>query len=258
VARKVLLKPGEEVIDVGSGFGGFMIHAQERFGVRITAVNTTSSQAEHAQREIERRRLGSALQVMGDFRDERKQFDKVCRSAAWSTPGRDSLAEVIGAHARFLKPGGLGLIHFIGHVGRLQTDFFIRKYVFPGGWIPSLADVVVELEKAGLEVRGRREPAPALRAHARCLAERFDQNWDRIRATRSGALRRALPPHLALLPVRLRGDVPLAGRRTHLFQIVFSKGNVTGSSYPMTREFLYEQPVTRPARGEKRSSNRAA
>jgi cyclopropane-fatty-acyl-phospholipid synthase len=258
VARKVLLKPGEEVIDVGSGFGGFTIHAQERFGVRVTAVNTTSSQAEHVKREIERRRLGSALQVMGDFRDERKQFDKVVSIGCLEHAGRDSLAEVIGAHARFLKPGGLGLIHFIGHVGRLQTDFFIRKYVFPGGWIPSLADVVVELEKAGLEVVDvenlRRHYALTLDA----WAERFDRNWDRIRALDPARFderfRRIWRCYLYGCAEMFRSP---AGR-THLFQIVFSKGNVTSSSYPMTREFLYEQPATRPARGEKRSSNRAA
>jgi cyclopropane-fatty-acyl-phospholipid synthase len=258
VARKVLLKPGEEVIDVGSGFGGFTIHAQERFGVRVTAVNTTSSQAEHVKREIERRRLGSALQVMGDFRDERKQFDKVVSIGCLEHAGRDSLAEVIGAHARFLKPGGLGLIHFIGHVGRSPTDFFIRKYVFPGGWIPSLADVVVELEKAGLEVVDvenlRRHYALTLDA----WAERFDRNWERIRALDpvrfDERFRRIWRCYLYGCAEMFRSP---AGR-THLFQIVFSKGNVTSSSYPMTREFLYEQPATRPARGEKRNSNRAA
>jgi cyclopropane-fatty-acyl-phospholipid synthase len=56
VAQKLLLQPGEEVVDVGSGFGGFMFHAQERYGVKVTAINTTGSQAEHARREIERRR----------------------------------------------------------------------------------------------------------------------------------------------------------------------------------------------------------
>ena len=46
--------------------------------------------------------------------------------------GRDQLAEVIKAHADFLKPGGLGMLHFIGHVGRFETKLFIRKHVFPG------------------------------------------------------------------------------------------------------------------------------
>ena len=51
-------------------------------------------------------------------------------------PAATSWREVIKAHADFLKPGGLGMLHFIGHVGRRDTEFFIRKHVFPGGWIP--------------------------------------------------------------------------------------------------------------------------
>ena len=126
--------------------------------------------------------------------------------------GRDQLAELIRAHAGYLKKGGLGLIHFIGHVGRYDTDFFIRKYVFPGGWIPSLADVIVEMEKAGLEVLDienlRRHYALTLDV----WAERFDRNWEQHPRARPAALRRALPPHLARVPLRLRRDVPLAER----------------------------------------------
>jgi len=258
VAKKVLLKPGEEVIDVGSCFGGFMIHAQERFGVRVTAVNTTGSQAEHAQREIERRRLGAALQVMGDFRDQKKEFDKVVSIGCLEHAGRDSLADVIGAHARYLKPGGLGLIHFIGHVGYFETEYFIRKYVFPGGWIPSLADVIVEMEKAGLEIIDvenlRRHYALTLDA----WAERFDRNWDKIRALDPARFderfRRIWRVYLYGCAEMFRAP----NGRTHLFQIVFSKGNVSMKSYPLSRSFLYEQQPAEAALPEKRTPSRAA
>jgi len=255
VANKLMLKPGEEVVDVGSGFGGFMFHAHERFGVRVTAINTTGSQAEHARKEIERRRLGSSLQMHGDFRDAGREFDKVASIGCLEHAGRDSLAEVIRAHASYLKKGGLGLIHFIGHVGRFDTDFFIRKYVFPGGWIPSLADVIVEMEKAGLEVLDienlRRHYALTLDV----WAERFDRNWDRIRALDpqrfDERFRRIWRVYLYGCAEMFRSPKG----RTHLFQIMFSKGNVSFTSYPMTRDFLYER---QPAYQEKRSADRAA
>jgi cyclopropane-fatty-acyl-phospholipid synthase len=241
VARKLLLKPGEDVVDVGSGFGGFMFHAQERYGVKVTAVNTTDAQAEHAQREIERRRLGNSLQMHGDFRDAGREFDKVASIGCLEHAGRDQLAELIRAHASYLKKGGLGLIHFIGHVGRCDTDFFIRKYVFPGGWIPSLADVIVEMERAGLEILDienlRRHYALTLDV----WAERFDRHWDRIRALDpqrfDERFRRIWRVYLYGCAEMFRSPVG----RTHLFQIVFSKGNVTQSSYPMGRDFLYEE-----------------
>jgi cyclopropane-fatty-acyl-phospholipid synthase len=255
IARKLQLQPGEEVVDVGSGFGGFMFHAHEHYGVKVTAINTTGSQAEHARAEIERRRLGASLQMHGDFRDAGRQFDKVASIGCLEHAGRDQLAEVIQAHASYLKKGGIGLLHFIGHVGRFDTDFFIRKYVFPGGWIPSLADVIVEMEKAGLEVLDienlRRHYALTLDA----WGERFDRNWERIRAIEP---RRFDERFRRIWRVYLYGCAEMfrsPNGRTHLFQIVFSKGNVSMTSYPMTRDFLYERE---PAYQEKRSSGRAA
>src|SRR5438093_12666532 len=106
VARKLRLKAGEEVVDVGSGFGGFMFHAHERYGVKVTAINTTGSQAEHARREVERRRLGSSLQMHGDFRDAGREFDKVASIGCLEHAGRDQLGELIRAHASYLKKGG--------------------------------------------------------------------------------------------------------------------------------------------------------
>src|SRR5207302_1677572 len=140
VARKVMLRPGDEVVDVGSGFGGFLLHAQEHYGVRITAINTTGSQAEHVRRQIESRKIGDSIQMHADFR-------------AWG--------------------------------------------------------------------------------------ERFDRNWERIRALDprqfGERFRRIWRVYLYGCAEMFRSP----SGRTHLFQIVFSKGNAGRSGYPMTRDFLY-------------------
>jgi cyclopropane-fatty-acyl-phospholipid synthase len=255
VARKVRLQPGDDVVDVGSGFGGFLMHAALNYGVNITSINTTGSQAEHARRQIQRFGITGALQMHADFRSNPREFDKVVSIGCLEHAGRDQLGEVIRSHARLLKKGGLGLIHFIGHVGRHDTDFFIRKYVFPGGWIPSLADVVTEMEKAGLEVVDvenlRRHYALTLDA----WAERFDRNWDRIRALDprrfDERFRRIWRIYLYGCAEMFRNPVG----HTHLFQIVFAKGNVSRTSYPMTRDFLYADDGLRE---EKRVPGRAA
>jgi len=245
VGRKLRLAPGERVVDIGCGFGGFMFRAAEREGVHVTGVNTTPEQVAFVDDTIRARGLADRLAVVeGDFRDAFRTFDKVVSIGVLEHAGRDQLAEVVRAHADFLAPGGLGVLHFIGHVGRRDTEFFIREHVFPGGWIPSLADVLVAMEDCGLEVVDvenlRRHYAPTLDA----WAERFAGNWDRIRALDPARFderfRRVWTAYLIGCAEMFRSPA----ERTHLFQIVFSKGNVTPASYPMSRAFLYrDEPV---------------
>jgi cyclopropane-fatty-acyl-phospholipid synthase len=135
------------------------------------------------------------------------------------------------------------VLHFIGHVGRRDTEFFIRDHVFPGGWIPSLADTIVAMEDAGLEIIDienlRRHYAPTLDA----WAERFERNWPRIReldpARFDERFRRIWQTYLIGCAEMFRSPA----ERTHLFQIVFSKGNVSRTGYPMSRAFLYADDV---------------
>ena len=240
VCRKLRLAAGERFVDVGCGFGGFMFRAHETTGAAGVGINTTTEQVDWLRAEIGRRGLDASLSVReADFRDPVESFDKVVSIGVLEHAGRDQLAEVVKAHADLLKPGGLGMLHFIGHVGRHDTELFIRKHVFPGGWIPSLADVVVAMEGAGLEVVDvenlRRHYAPTLDA----WAERFERRWPEIHALDPARFderfRRVWRCYLVGCAEMFRSR---AGY-THLFQIVFSKGNATTASYPMGRGSLY-------------------
>jgi cyclopropane-fatty-acyl-phospholipid synthase len=255
VAAKIRLAPGQTVVDIGSGFGGFMFHAHEKYGVKVTGINTTTSQVEMVRAEIARRGLGASLEVIDtDFRDARRQYDKVVSIGTLEHAGRDALEEVVRAHAAFLKPGGLGMLHFIGHVGHFQTDFFIRRHVFPGGWIPSLAHAIAALERAGCEVVDienlRRHYALTLDA----WGERFDAHWEKIRALDPKKFdehfRRVWRVYLYGCAEMFRSPKGY----THLFQIVFSKGNITRENYPMSRGFLYEPPARRENAGAQRAA----
>ncbi|MFO1324446.1 MAG: cyclopropane-fatty-acyl-phospholipid synthase family protein [Burkholderiales bacterium] len=247
VCRKLLLREGETVIDIGCGFGGFMFHVAPRYGVHVTGTNTTTEQVAEVGNRI--RRLGLDAQVAvveADFREKQGPFDKVVSIGVLEHAGRDQLDEVVAAHADCLKPGGLGVLHFIGHVGRRDTEFFIRDHVFPGGWIPSLADVVVAMEAHGLEVLDvenlRRHYALTLDA----WAERFDRRWDAIHALDPAQFderfRRIWRTYLIACAEMFRSP----SEQTHLFQIVFSKGNVAADGYPMTRDFLYAREAGPP------------
>jgi cyclopropane-fatty-acyl-phospholipid synthase len=239
VCRKVQLAPGETFLDVGCGWGGLMFHAYERYGAIGTGVNCTTEQVNELNDMLVKRGLQDKLKVVEcDFRDMPGQYDKLLSIGTLEHAGRDSLLPVIKAHADALKPGGIGVIHFIGHVGVYETEFFIRRHVFPGGWIPSLSQAIDAMERSGLEVIDvenlRRHYALTLDA----WATRFDENWDAIHALDPKKFdehfRRVWRTYLWSCAEMFRSP----NGHTHLFQVLVSKGNI-GKNYPMSRAFLY-------------------
>ena len=243
VARKVKLASGERVIDMGCGFGGFMFYAAEEHGAHVTGVNTTTEQADWVKAKIAAKGLSDKLTMHeADMRQGFGVYDKVVSIGVLEHAGRHQLREVVRAHAAALKPGGLGLIHFIGHVGDRDTDFFIRKYIFPGSWIPSLSKALDAMEAEGLEVLDvenlRRHYALTLDA----WTDKFDANWEAIRAMDPNHFDERF---LRIWRTYLIGCAEMfrsPKSKTNLFQVLFSKGNVDSESYPMTREHLYEEP----------------
>ena len=214
------------------------------------------SRSGSSRAEIARRGLADRIKVVEcDFREMPGQYDKLLSIGTLEHAGRDQVHEVVRAHADALKPGGLGVIHFIGHVGMRDTEFYIRKHIFPGGWIPSLAEAITAMEACGLEVLDvenlRRHYALTLD----CWAERFDENWDAILDARSEPFRRALPPHLAHLPVVLRRDVPLAERAARTCSRSPSARAASSTDYPMSRGYLYRPTGERPTPTRRRSSS---
>ena len=239
VCRKVQLQRGETFVDVGCGWGGLLFHAHEHYGALGTGINTTTEQVRELAAEIARRGLTDKIRLVEcDFREIPGQYDKLLSIGTLEHAGRDQLEEVVKAHADAMKPGALGVIHFIGHVGRFETEFYIRKYIFPGGWIPSLAEAIEAMERSGLEVLDienlRRHYALTLDA----WAERFDASWEKIQALDPARFnerfRRIWRTYLWACAEMFRAK----NGHTHLFQVLVSKGNI-GSNYPMSRAFLY-------------------
>lgn len=239
VCRKVRLAAGETFVDVGCGWGGLLFHAWERYGALGTGINTTTEQVGELRAELARRGLEDRIEVVEcDFREMPGQYDKLLSIGTLEHAGRDQVHEVIRAHADALKPGGLGVIHFIGHVGMRDTEFYIRKHIFPGGWIPSLAEAITAMEACGLEVLDvenlRRHYALTLD----CWAQRFDENWDAISTLDpvrfNERFRRAWRTYLWSCAEMFRSP----NGRTYLFQVTVSKGNIS-TDQPMSRGYLY-------------------
>ncbi len=243
VCRKVQLKAGETFVDVGCGWGGLLFHAWENYGALGTGINTTTEQVTELRAELARRGLTDKIALVEcDFREIPGQYDKLLSIGTLEHAGRDQLPEVIRAHADALKPGGLGVIHFIGHVGTRGTELFIRKHIFPGGWIPSLTQALDWMERCGLEVLDvenlRRHYALTLD----CWGERFDRNWAAIHALDprrfDETFRRKWRAYLWSCAEVFRSR----SLELNLFQVTVSKGSV-GTGYPFSRAFLYRSQV---------------
>jgi cyclopropane-fatty-acyl-phospholipid synthase len=246
VCRKIRLQQGERVADIGCGWGGFMFHAHRYHGARCSGFNVTGEQLESLQRMIDQRGLGEDLKVSdSDFREVPGGFDKCASIGVLEHAGRDQLPETISAMANVLKPGGLGVLHFIGHVGQRDTEFYIRKHIFPGGWIPSLSHALSLMEENGLEILD----VENLRRHYALTldvwAERFEAQQEEIRILDPRRFDeyfyRKWRTYLYSCAEMFRSP----NSTTYLFQIVFSKGNVD-YDYPMSRRYLYAEDFRMP------------
>ena len=215
------------VVDIGCGFGGFMFHAAEHYGVSVTGVNTPPEQVGWVGAEIRRRGLEGGSGGRGGFPRDAGPFDKVVSIGVLEHAGTGPAAGGRAGARRFPEARRARCASLHRPRRRWDTEFFIRQHIFPGGWIPSLAD---DRGDGGVRARGRRhrEPAPPLRADTgrlgRALRRGTGTGDPRARsatASTSASAASGSPTY------GLRRDVPLDDSGTHLFQIVFSKVNIT-------------------------------
>jgi cyclopropane-fatty-acyl-phospholipid synthase len=160
ICRKLNLQPGERLLDVGCGWGGLIIRAAERYGVRATGITLSEQQFDYVTRQIKTRHLNRSCEVrLLDYRDfpEDEPFDKIASVGMFEHVGKKNLPAYFGKLDRLLKPGGLLMNHGLTsaglYSGGLSPDVgeFIDRYVFPGGEIPHLSKEIEVMAAARLE-----------------------------------------------------------------------------------------------------------
>lgn len=144
ICRKMALKPGMKVLDIGCGWGGFAKYAASQYGANVVGITLSENQAEHA------RKLCAGLPVeiqLKDYRDLEGTFDRVISIGMFEHVGKKNFSEYMQIANRCLKPGGLFLLHTIGrNTSTLVTDPWIHKYIFPNGQLPSIAQIGESIE----------------------------------------------------------------------------------------------------------------
>ena len=149
---KLALKPGMTVAEIGSGWGGLAIHLARETGAHVTAVNVSPEQIKTARGAAEAAGVAELVEFRElDYRQFTGRFDRVVSVGMMEHVGIGHLDEYFLKVRELLKPDGYAFIHCIGRMSQPGTTGpFIRKYIFPGAYVPALSETFAATERCGL------------------------------------------------------------------------------------------------------------
>ena len=246
ICRKLMLKPGERVLDIGAGWGALPMWAAMHYGVEATGITLSPTQHAYANRAIVDGHFGSRVHMLlQDYRDvdETRPYDKVASVGMCEHVGRKNLKLYFGKIYRLLKPGGLALNHSITRSGRYNTEFgggisdFIEHHIFPGGQLVPLSVMLSAQSRAKLETLD----AECLRPHyARTLwcwsdaLETHVEQAEHILGANAESVIRAYRLYLA------GSAMAFEQGWISLFQVLLARaGNQMATTYPYNRSYMY-------------------
>jgi cyclopropane-fatty-acyl-phospholipid synthase len=180
IAAKLLPEDGATALDIGCGFGGLALYLAGVAGARVTGVTLSEEQFAIASERARQADLADRVEFrLQDYRDVHETFDRIVSVGMFEHVGVNRYDEYFATARRQLKDDGVMLLHAIGRNSVPgATNPWIRKYIFPGGYIPSLSEVLPAVERAGLYVTD----IEILRLHyaetLRAWRERFVARWD--------------------------------------------------------------------------------
>ena len=152
IAAKLLLEPGQTVLDIGCGWGGMALYMARFCGSDVTGI--TLSQEQHVNAQARAAEAGFADKVrfrIEDYRDTQGPFDRIVSIGMFEHVGRAFYDEYFASVAKLLKPDGVALIHTITRQdGPGTLNPWVTKYIFPGAHIPALSEIAPSIERAGL------------------------------------------------------------------------------------------------------------
>ncbi len=175
IGAKLRITPGQSVLDIGSGWGGMAMTLARDFGADVTGVTLSTEQLELARERAAKAGLSAKARFeLTDYRDIKRTFDRIVSVGMLEHVGAPNFRGYFETVRRLLDEDGVAVIHSIGRMeGPRTTNAFTNKYIFPGGYVPALSEIVSAAEDAGLWVTD----VEILRLHyaetLRCWRERF-------------------------------------------------------------------------------------
>ena len=152
IIKKLNLKPNQKVLDIGSGWGSLAIEIAKKSQCEVLGITLSENQLQHSIEKAKKDGLENQVQFrLADYRDLNEKFDRIVSVGMFEHVGRKFYNTYFNSVNKLLNDDGVALIHTIGSVNPPRDPQpWITKYIFPGGYTPSLSEVVKPIEKSGL------------------------------------------------------------------------------------------------------------
>ena len=234
ILKKLNLKEGETLLDIGCGWGELILQAAKKYKVKAMGVTLSSQQFEKVKERIKDENLSDFAEVqLIDYREiKNRKFDKIVSVGMLEHVGKHHLKEYFSSINELLNDKGVSLVHSITNIDEGGTNSWMNKYIFPGGYVPSIYELIEYISKEGFLLID----VESLRLHymktLQCWAQNFENSIDEIKKTKDERFIRMWRLYLNSCAASFKcGNI-------NLHQILFSKG--VNNSLPMTREYMYK------------------
>jgi cyclopropane-fatty-acyl-phospholipid synthase len=226
IAAKLLIQRDQRVLDIGCGWGGLGLYLAETAGADVTGITLSAEQLQIANARAKERHLArSAKFLLQDYRDVDGSFDRIVSVGMFEHVGVDFYDAFFKRCAELLDDNGVMLLHSIGRsTGPDVSSPWIRKYIFPGGYIPAISEVIPAIERAGLLIcdieilrlhyaetlKAWRERFMARREEAvQLYDERFARMWEFYLAASEMSFRKQNLMNFQIQLTKRQGVVPI-------------------------------------------------
>ena len=234
VCRKLLLTPGESLLDIGCGWGGMLIYAAQNYGITGVGNTLSQNQYEYAGNKIKELGLEDRIKILYmDYRELSGKFDKIVSIGMFEHVGKKFIPVFIKKVSSLLKKGGLGMLHTIGRDTPSLSDPWTFNYIFPGAYLPVLDEILREMGKNGFSILD----VENLRLHyAKTMdqwAENYENNVEKVKKMFDDTFTRQWRLFLHGASAGFKYGM------SRLYQVLFTKG--LNNTLPTTRSHVYNK-----------------